>query len=65
MHEGGKKNPTVDRFFLKGKSARSPGHSPPCSNPRSAPPPRRGVFCCGPLGRAVCEFLTGWMKSSV
>jgi hypothetical protein len=21
--------------------------SPPCSNPRSAPPPRRGVFCCG------------------
>src|SRR6201996_8338544 len=20
--------------------------SPPCSNPRSAPPPRRGVFCC-------------------
>jgi hypothetical protein len=23
--------------------------SPPCSNPRSAPPPRRGVFCCGAL----------------
>src|SRR3954471_12826570 len=30
--------------------------SPPCSNPRSAPPPRRGVFCCGAKKRGCRRF---------
>jgi len=31
--------------------------SPPCSNPRNASPPRRGVFCWRGLWQAECERL--------
>src|SRR6185437_14895086 len=30
--------------------------SPPCSNPRSAPPPRRGVFCCAGVRRGLSRL---------
>jgi hypothetical protein len=34
--------------------------SPPCSNPRSAPPPRRGAFCCGGSSKLFRRIHAVW-----